>query len=186
VNEQAKSGGSILRKAAIIGFFVFLGCIASAQRITIGIDAGVFLPSDSTVRNVFGDTWARIGLTPISFQTDQRWRFTFDVGFLNASSFGNDVTLIPITFGVTRAFPDKSEIVPYVALRAGPCFADVNSPFLGIDKSEVVMDVNASVGITVSKTFYFEIRYDWMSEISSLDFSGLFISAGIRLFDVRI
>lgn len=176
----------MLKKPAIFIFFLCLGGSASAQSITIGIDGGVFLPSDSTVRNVFGDSWARIGLTPISFQTDQRWRFTFDVGFLNASSFGNDATLIPVTFGVTRAFPDKSEIVPYVAVRVGPCFADVNSPFLGIDESEVVMDVNVSLGITVRKTFYLEVRYDWMSEVAGLDFSGLFISAGIRLFDIRL
>lgn len=165
-------------------------CVAGAANsqgsIPIGVDAGVFFPQDSTVRNVFGDTWFRVGLTPISLQAPGSWKTTMDIAYLRSSTrFGDSVTLIPLTFGVTRSFGEDQNVRPYVALRAGPYWGDVNSTTLGINKSKVGLDANVAAGLLFQGRFYIEARYDYMSKFEGLNFSGFFLSAGLKLFEIR-
>lgn len=176
------------------GFYVGAAAIAlagaafSQERtvIPIGVDLGVYLPQDSTVKSVFGDAWYRVGITPLSLQTPDNWKFTMDVAYLRSSRQGNRASLLPVTFGMTRAFGQDNDVRPYVALRAGPYWGDVNSPFLGINKSKIGIDANAAVGLAFKNGFYIEARYDTMSKFEGLNFSGFFFSAGIKLFDIRL
>jgi hypothetical protein len=171
---------------------------AMAQ-IPVGVDLGVFMPTDSDVKDVYGKSWFRIGFTPLSFQQPGPWRFTFDLGILKRSRditipdgkgggsvLSNDVTLIPLTFGVTRSFSENTDFLPYVALRAGPYYANVDSDSFGVDKSGFGINANAAVGVSFSRRFYIEARYDWYSKFEDIDFSGFSISAGIKLFEIRL
>ena len=156
--------------------------------IPIGVDFGVFFPTDSTVKSVFGSNWYRVGITPISLQKDERWRFTFDVAVLSQTRFGEKARLTPVTFGFTRSFgKGKTQGArPYVALRAGPYWGSVKSVLLGIDKNQVGLDINGAVGLTFNNAFYIEARYDYMSDFSGINFSGFFLSAGVKLFEFRL
>jgi hypothetical protein len=155
--------------------------------IPVGVDVGVFFPSSGTVKDTFGDTWFRVGITPVAVQRPENWRFAFDVAFMRTRNDGQRASLIPVTFGITRAFGKLTDGVrPYVALRGGPYWGDVDSPILGIDKSKVGFDANVAVGLTFGGRFYVEARYDHFSDFQGLDFSGFFISAGVKLFDFRL
>ncbi len=161
-------------------------CSLAQTTIPVGVDVGVFFPTDSMTRSVFGDSWFRIGITPLSFQRPDKWKGTFDIGYLHRSQGGDSVTLLPITFGVTRSFGGSKETRPYVAIRVGPYWGDVNSPTFGVDRSKVGFDANASVGITFSDTFYIEGRYDFFSDFDGIKFSGAHLSAGIRIFEIKL
>lgn len=172
-------------KKLFVLFAAFAGAFAFGQSVPVGVDLGVFFPTDSAVRQVFGDTWVRIGITPLSFQRPGNWKATFDVGYLHRSRMGENLTLIPVTVGVTRAF-SQSDTRPYVAIRVGPYWGDVTSSSFGVDNSKIGFNANASVGITFGERFYIEGRYDYFSDFDGIKFSGATISAGVRLFEIRL
>lgn len=157
------------------------------RTIPVGVDFGAFFPSDSDTQDAFGSTWLRFGLSPLSFQDDNRWKFTFDVAVLHRSEGPNRATLIPVTFGLTRGFTDgKSDTIPYVAVRVGPYFGDVRVPSVAVDDEKIGFNANAAVGVSFNKQFYIEARYDVFSDFSGLDFNGLFLTAGFKLFQIRL
>jgi hypothetical protein len=176
-----------MKKTALV-LCLFASALARAQSgsFPIGVDVGVFFPTDSNVRDAFGNSWTRVGITPLSFQKPDSWKASFDFAYLHQNRNGNSVTLIPVTFGITRSFGKDPSMRPYVAFRVGPYWGDVNSPAFGVDDNKIGFDTNASLGITFNNMFYVEARYDWFSDFDDIKFSGFFISAGIRLFEFRL
>lgn len=157
------------------------------RTIPVGVDFGAFFPTDGNTQDAFGHTWLRFGLSPLSFQDDNRWKFTFDVGFLHRSEGPNRATLIPVTFGITRGFTNgESDTIPYVAMRVGPYFGDVRVPSIAVDDEKIGFNANAAVGVSFNKQFYIEARYDLFSDFSGLDFNGFFLTAGFKLFQIRL
>ncbi len=171
-----------------LGFLLITGGSAVADdRLSIGVDVGYFFPTNSTVKDTFGNSWFRFGITPLSFQRDESWKFTTDIAYMESRRITGRARLFPITFGVTRGFNSDSEVRPYVALRAGPYFGSAFSPLIGVDKNNHIgLDINAALGVTFNDRFYVEIRYDWLSKMAGLDFNGWFFSAGVRLFDIKM
>ncbi|MER3413673.1 MAG: hypothetical protein C4341_05445 [Armatimonadota bacterium] len=157
------------------------------RTILVGVDFGAFFPTDGDTQDAFGSTWLRFGLSPLSFQDDNRWKFTFDIAFLHRSVGPNRATLIPATFGVTRGFVDgESATIPYVAARVGPYFGDVRIPSIAVDDQKIGFNANAAVGVSFNRQFYIEARYDVFSDFSGLDFNGFFFTAGFKLFQMRL
>lgn len=185
-----------MKKLSLV--LIACGTTAGAMaQIPVGIDLGLFLPGDGDVRDVFGKSWFRVGITPLGFQEPGNWRFTFDVGFLQRKrnfvlpegkfvESRNRVTLVPVTFGVTRSFSENEDFLPYVAVRIGPYYANVDSDEFGVDKSGIGINANAALGASFSNLFYIEGRYDWYSRFKGIDFSGFSFSAGIKLFEIRL
>jgi len=182
---------------------VMIACgatLSAMAQVPVGIDLGVFMPSNSDTKDVYGKSWFRIGMSPLGFQKPGNWRFTFDLGFLKRShstfvpeagkgggfTLEDDVTLIPLTFGYTKSFTESTDFMPYLVLRAGPYYADVNSDSFGVDKKGFGLNANAAFGVSISKQFYVEARYDWYSKFKGINFSGLSFSAGIKLFEIRL
>lgn len=182
---------------------VLIACgatVGAMAQIPVGVDLGLFLPSNSDTKDVYGKSWFRIGISPLGFQQPGNWRFTFDVGFLKRSkdtfipesgkggiTLHDDVTLIPVTFGYTKSFSESTEFMPYVAIRVGPYYANVDSDSFGVDKSGFGINANASFGVSFSRRqFYIEARYDYYSKFEGINFSGLSFSAGVKLFEIRL
>lgn len=192
-----KRVSSVQRMTAIAACACLLAGAPTAQEtnrherarrtIPVGVDFGAFFPTDGDTQDAFGSTWLRIGLSPLSFQDDNRWKFTFDVGFLRRSEGPNRATLIPVTFGVTRGFTNgDSTTIPYVAVRLGPYFGDVRVPSIAVNDEKIGFNANAAVGVSFNKQFYIEARYDVFSDFSGLDFNGFFLTAGFKLFEIRL
>lgn len=179
----------IAKKIFVVIIALGVASTVLAQReVAVGANAGVFLPTNSTTRDLFGTTWISFGFSPLSFQTAERWKGTLDVSVLSKPSGNNKVFLLPVTAGVTTAFgkDDESEMIPYFAVRAGFYYGHVRSPFMGIDKTGGGFNANATLGVSFQKKFYVETRYDYFSDFEGLDFSGLWFSAGVRLFNIRL
>ncbi len=181
-----------MKKALATGLVFAFGLCAFSQNvrpgIPIGVDFGIFMPVNSDVRSALGSTWYRVGVTPISLQNDSRWRFTFDVAVMSQSRNGNKASLTPVTFGMTKSFGDPRSMGarPYVAIRVGPYWGNVDAPALGVDDNKIGMDINGAFGLTFNRMFYVEARYDYFSDFEGVNFSGFFFSAGVKLFEFRL
>ena len=112
---------------AALGACMFPCAIAHAQAdySTWGIKAGLFMPSGSEIRRVFGDNWVSFGLSPQQKVARSDLTFGGDVGVIIANSNGNRLLLIPVTAGYTKLFaPRQNAVVPYGAVRAGVAYYD--------------------------------------------------------------
>jgi hypothetical protein len=160
--------------------------LAQADYSTWGIKAGVFLPSSSTLRSIFGDTWLSVGLTPQQSNTSTgNLTFGADIGLIYANSGGNNLTLIPLTFGYTMKFSDPNDaVVPYGAVRAGGAYYDYSISYnsTNYSKSKIDLTGNVEVGIIFQKKFTLAARYDWFAESDHFNFDGLTFWAELQLF----
>lgn len=152
-----------------------------------GLHAGVFLPSDRTVREIFGDTWASVGIQPISFGNAKRWRLTGGVTVLTASNDGNRLLAIPATVGATMEFDQGNGQVPFVALAGGPTYYDYSIVRLEGGTPErfatrrIGWNANVRAGITFHKRLQVQARYDVYSETDGFRFDGLTLSVAFQV-----
>jgi hypothetical protein len=159
---------------------------ADRKRFAIGVNYGVFYPSSSGVRSAFGDSWTRFSIGPHDMKaTEARWKRSFDLSFIRRERDGR-VTLVPVTFGVERALSANQKAQPYVALRGGPFFGEAKSTRQGFNNKTFGINLNASIGINLDRRFFLEARYDYFTRFAQSRFDGLTLSAGIRLFEIKL
>src|SRR5689334_18324196 len=81
----------------------------------IGIEAGAYRPNSGLLRDRFGETIFRLGITPVMIKRQKDWVPSFEIGFMGASGNGDRFSLYPLTVGVQKSFgdPDQST-VPFI------------------------------------------------------------------------
>lgn len=153
-----------------------------------GVKAGIFMPTSSELRKVFGDNWFSFGLTPQQSNTAEKdVTFGFDIGLILANSGGSNLTLIPLTAGYTMVFTDRSNaVVPYGAIRAGVAYYNYSITPPGgsqaLSDSTINITGNAELGVIFSQKFTLAARYNWFAESNHFDFDGLTLWAELQLF----
>ena len=161
-------------------------CAGSAQQAANevpkrgwGITAGVFLPTDQTLRDAFGSTWASFGIQPLSFGGKPRdWRISGGVNVLTAGRNGNRVLAIPATLGVTKEFRGGGDSVPFVAIAGGPAYYDY--AIGGVSAKRVGWNANVRTGVTFSSRLQLQARYDFYTPTDGLRFDGLTLSVAYK------
>lgn len=173
-------------RLALVASLLAITCDAIADgRIPIGLKVGSYFPFSEDVRQSFGDVWPIVSISPMRIGKPERWSFAADLTVYDQRRHGNRALLVPITFGIAREFGISDETKPYVALRVGPYYGSVDAK-PDADGTRWGWNANAAVGITFNERFYVEMRYDWFDEIEGLDFSGLQVLAGFKLFELRL
>lgn len=147
-----------------------------------GLSAGVFLPSDREVRDIFGDTWVSFGVQPITYGTPRRWRVTAGLAVLAAERNGNRLLAIPATVGATMEFDQGGGQVPFVAFAAGPTYYDYSIVREGASPERfatrrIGWNGNVRAGVTFHQRLQLQARYDLYSEADGFRFDGLTFSA---------
>jgi hypothetical protein len=158
------------------------GVAAADKKLSIALAYSAFRPSSATARDIYGSPWTGLSIAPFTRHRSDQWRPTFDVTFYHHDHLG-EVRLIPVTFGVQRAFGGSGTAIPYVAVRAGPYYGWVKSP-LGERDSRIGLGANAAIGVTIKQRFFVEARYDYFGRISGSRFDGLSLTTGVRVFDI--
>lgn len=113
------------------------------------------------------------------------WRFIAEVGSYQFDG-PTEATLLPVTVGMERALSEGKNVQPYVTLRGGPYYGKVERPALGFSENQIGLNLNAAFGVTFSRRYFAEIRYDYFSRFAGINFDGFSISAGMRLFDIPL
>ena len=165
-------------------------------KINYGLMMGVFSPTNSDVKNLFGSSWLRIGIRPLPRDLPQKYRVTFDTSYYAMARnyadlsgnivFKDEVKLIPITVGVLRGFNQGKNTRGYIAFNAGPYYGSIKAPSVGIDEQKWGLNANATAGIIFSDTISVEGRYEYMQKLGGFDFSAFTISASYRIFSARM
>lgn len=159
--------------------------VSDERKTTIALSGGMFFPISSSVRDEYDGSWSRISLKTFEPTKPMSWRFIAEGGSYRLAG-STDASLYPLTFGMERALSEGSRFQPYVSLRGGPYYGKVTRNLTGDSEEKIGLNLNAAYGVTIKKRYYAEIRYDYFTEIAGLDLQGLSISAGIRLFDIRL
>lgn len=155
------------------------------KRTVFALSAGLYMPVNGQVKDIFGDKFLRLGIRPLPTNAPKGWRFAYDVNWISLDSINGKATIIPVTAGILRRF-GKEDVKSYAALNVGPYYGNVDVPALGIDKKGWGLDANATLGVVFKERFCLEVRYDMMNKFGGLDFSSLTISAAIRMFTAKL
>ena len=177
----------IIRATALLVLLsvVCAGASAQKRKISVAVSIGAFFPSSSAIRDEFGNSWKRVSLTTFDAAKPTHWRFIAEGGGYRLDGL-TKARLTAVTFGAERGLRKRASAQPYVTLRAGPYWGRAEVPAAGFRESHTGLNVNTSFGIIFKHSFYAEIRYDYFSRFAGLNFDGLSLSAGIRLFDIRL
>ncbi len=177
---------SVTRLLTLFALLMVMVGVASAERqkLSVAVTYGLFRPASSATRRTFGDTWGGLSVAPFRHHRKDGWRPIFDLAVYQHERQGR-ATLVPLTVGAERSIGDGRSVQPYVALRVGPYYGRVRSA-LGERDSGLGFDANASLGVTFRERFFVEARYDYFTRFAGSRFDGLSVSAGVRLFDVRL
>ncbi|HUV03721.1 MAG TPA: outer membrane beta-barrel protein [Armatimonadota bacterium] len=154
-------------------------------RLGFGLTAGLYNPTNSLVRDVFGKNWFRFGIRPMPTELPERWRVMFDVSYYAMSNEDDDVTIIPVSVGLIRGFGKSEKRRAYGAVNVGPYYCNLNAPSMGLDKTGWGLGANATVGVMFRNRWSIEARYELMDKFEGLDFSAFTISAAYKLFETR-
>ena len=152
----------------------------------IGLEAGVFRPNSGLLRERFGSTVLRVGLSPMMVRRTADWRPSFELGYIGASGHGDHFGIYPLTVGVQKSFGDPNEtVVPFIRAGVGGAYYDYSVT----DDSSVVHrghKIGAATafeaGVMSGKNFRASIRYYAMPKQSGVDFSGFLLSASFGIF----
>ncbi len=163
-----------------------LGSAAQAQRVPrLGVDGGVFFPTSSKTRDVFGSNFTSIGLGLGSTQVYRR-RITPDFDLLRQKRGDNRATVVfagaKITAPLGRAqlSERRASFAPYGGFGLNLTYADIKAPSVGIDETGFGVGASAILGASFGGRFFTEGRYRLSSSAADFNFSGAQAVIGVR------
>ena len=151
-------------------------------RLQLGVETGVFIPTDGLARDRFGGT--SFSLSPALGairQCDTKGKFGYDFKLFYNKQGDNYALWAPVGVDYRRALTDSSSARPYVggSLDAVPVWLRAEPE--GVP-GKLRMGVGGSLflGALFGTKRYVEARYTAVSKIKGFDLSGLTIGAGMR------
>lgn len=146
------------------------------NRLGWGLALGVFYPTNSLTRDLFGDAWLSFGLQPFSFETRNGLRIDTSLGLTSRDRNGNRLTIVQATVGISKLLGNEMDQVrPFVAARVGPAYIDYNIT-LGANnfsRRQLGWDANIETGVYINRNLRLSARYDWLSRFDRFNFDGL-------------
>ena len=151
------------------------------------VRVGAYFPFNSYTKNIVGKTWAGGGLDYVIQQKPGLSRTILSVDYIERSSGGSDIRLIPVTIGeftLQGAGEGQSNNVrPYFGIGTGAYFVHENVPgnINGNAKSDTTtIGGYLAAGLDISSNFLVEARYHILPKIGGISNSGLQVTAGVR------
>jgi len=171
---------------AFAAAFIFCGFRAPAHSAPrVGIDGGVFFPTSSKTKDIFGSNFKSIGPGFGSAQVLRR-RITPDFDLMRQERGGNRATIIfagakiLIPLGRAPLSAETAGFAPYSGAGVNLSYADIRAPDAGVDDKGFGAGVSAIVGASLGQTFFGEARYRIASSAADFNFSGAQLVIGAR------
>lgn len=142
------------------------------------IHGGVFIPSDTVLRDVFGDSWFNWGISPGVIKTINGMKIDWDFAITSKGSGDNKIAILRPTFGVTLGL-GVGPVAPYAAARTGLAYVDYAFDIPGgrLSGKRLVPTTNIEVGIMFGGRLGISARYDWVQSIQGVGYSGFSLQA---------
>lgn len=162
---------------------------ASAQTPLMGISVGVFMPMDSEMKSLFGDTWFQYGFSPSIKLRNKETDIRPELSILSQSKDGNRLLIVSVPVSFVKRFADEnSSSVPYVNFGAGPTFFDYSIQRVGsltrYDKDRFGWSVHGEVGLVLSNRIRVHTRYVKFSEHDGFRFDGVQLGLSYQFFSL--
>jgi hypothetical protein len=180
-----------LLKCLFVGGLLGASLLANAQSSKwkfdyIGIEAGAYFPQSQLLKDRFGSTILRLGITPVMIKRQKDWVPSFEIGYIGARGHGDHMAIFPLTVGVQKSFGDPAQsTVPFVRAGAGAAYFDydLTKDDLSTVRGHKIGAVTAfEAGFISGTRFRASVRYYLMPKQSGVDFSGVLISATFGAF----
>ncbi|MCW5938369.1 MAG: hypothetical protein KF884_07540 [Fimbriimonadaceae bacterium] len=146
----------------------------------LGPEVGVFFPTSSKLKDRLGDSWFSFGFGRSTAVPGGKTRTAVDWTGFSKSSGGNKVFMGAVTFGAVLPLGETtSEVVPYVAGRAGLSYIDyaINvTPAQREGGKRLGYNANAEIGVNIGKRVNLAVRYDVFPQYDGFRFDGLSIT----------
>ncbi len=173
------------RRVLILGAILAPAFALAQPRLALGIKAGVFYPTDSGLRQAFGDNWTSIGISPVRLEAKNGTRQSTDFAITARSKNGNRVFMLRPTFGVSKSFDNRGDgsVVPYVAARAGLAYIDysIENTSRRFSGNKFGFTGNVEFGVVFNQRFAILARYDMMPRFDGFNFSGFSLEAAVQV-----
>lgn len=153
------------------------------SEIPVGAQVGIYMPTNSRVRDALGDSWLSFGFAAVRPETRSGFRLTSDIAFTTRNSRGNRILMIRPSAGVVKVFGEENATTkPYFAARGGLVYADyrVDTNTGRHQGRRIQPGANAEFGVVFNRRFILSARYDWMGKFSGLQFDGFSLNATVR------
>lgn len=160
--------------------------VAQAQRLPrFGVNGGVFFPSNSKTRDVFGSRFTSIGPGFGETQVYKR-RLTPDLDFLREKRGDNRATIIfagaKILAPIGRPLLSErtAGFAPYAGFGLNLTYANIDAPSVGVKDKGFGVGASAIIGASFRGRFFTEGRYRIATSAAHFNFSGTQLVLGVR------
>ncbi len=155
------------------------------------VRGGAYFPFNRTTKNAVGKTWGGGGLDYAFQQKPGLSRTVLSVDYIERSSGGNTIRLIPVTIGQFTlqgaGQGQNNNVRPYLGIGVGAYFVHQTVP-AALPTAQVTTQSNNTTtiggylgaGLDISSNFLVEARYHILPKIGGINSSGLQITAGVR------
>lgn len=170
---------------SVIALSALAACLAvpalsAAQQLEtpyLGASAGVFMPTDSKLREALGGTWFTFGPSSVNPGAYRDRMLGFNYNVLSQNRNGNNVFIFAGSYGIVQPIGERMNGAarPYFALRGGLAYMDYS---LEVDNDHISgkrigWNANAEVGILLIDRVTLSARYDVFGAVDGLSFNGL-------------
>jgi hypothetical protein len=159
----------------------------AGSRNYIGVKGGLFFPTDSEIKDIFGSSIFVIGVSFDDFtrQAD-KWRLTFDFDFITGKDGDDKFFAAPVMASIGRVFGKRGDQArPYVRFGAGLAYFDysITRPSTGerFSEKKIGFGGSAEVGLFFGERVRISAKYVAFSEVDEFNFSGLQLTATFNL-----
>lgn len=154
---------------------------SSSVRFSIGPDVGVYFPTDSKIKSVFGSSIFGFGLHFGGADLAQKSGFGGDIGLVSAQKNGSDFYAFQLMGKYEKYFghPHTKGFVPYAEVSAGLAYADYKINYGGghFAAKVILPTAKFEAGFLYHRDFKFSIEYDLFGPTNGFRFDGLTLKA---------
>ena len=180
----ALSGAAATALLALLGPAQAQTVLPDAKNPVVGaIRGGVYFPFNSSVKTNVGKTFYCGGIDYTFQQKPNISRTNLSVDYIERSSGGNSLRIIPVTFSEFALQTSQNGVRPYYGIGVGAYFIRQNIP----NSVGTQQNVNATAlggflaaGLDLPSNLLVEARYHIVQKEGSANSGGLELTAGIR------
>lgn len=155
------------------------------------IRLGIYLPASSHVTSPIGKVFPGGGLDYTFLQSGQD-RAQVSLDYIERSSSGSDVRIVPLTVSDIIYSGPNAGIRPYWGVGAGAYFVHAKVPnpdtqqTIGNPGADIVNGTDTvfggflDLGLEFPQYIFVDARYHWIGEVDHVNTSGLELTAGYR------
>ena len=171
------------RKLALVALAISAVGVANAQsnqnlNFGIGGSYGILYLQDDAMKTAFGSSIVRFGITPVNLEQRQRGIFPgWEV--ISASANGNNLFLLPVTYGWEQHFGDEGPFKPFFRVFGGIAYMDYGVTVGATRYSSRTFGTTwgLELGASVSDKLRISARYNAFAKQDGLSFNNIELTA---------